>query len=285
MSTKEWVLLAEDGASIYQECFYDFDRFDLNPNPAVIQINNPKNFSVSRAECPAGNSISQINLEIPAQEFDEIAAAWCLKRQLNTNKYSLEDLLDKSDIQRQVNEKGELSSGTGEECDQEPDTYSGLETLFDKEQRAIKDPTIFYRFFSQEDIATIEKASVIATPAWKFYVCVDEDYLHPSGCTLKAGTFIFSDCDLKLLKFLTDYPNSSKIMYEVEPGAESEVIAKIYITGLEDAGNSPDWIVIDKERPLTSDEEESFLRKNIIASGRTEPLHFGDRAEFSEIEV
>jgi len=274
MSTKEWVFKGVSGANIYQECFYDFDRFDLNPNPAVIQINNPTNFSVSREECPAGTSISQISVEISAQEFDEIAAAWCLKRQLN-----------KSDFKRQVNEKGELSSGAGEECDQEPDTYSGLETLFDKEQRAIKDPTSFYRFFSQEDIATIEKASVLATPAWKFYVSVDEDYLHPSGCTLKAGTFIFSDCDLKLLKFLTDYPNSSKIMYEVAPGAESEVIAKIYVTGLEDAGNSPDWIVIDKERPLTSDEEESFLRKNIIASGRTEPLHFGDRAEFSEIEV
>ena len=50
MSTNEWVSSHEDGASIYQECFYDFEKYDVNSNPAVIQANNPTNFSITREE-------------------------------------------------------------------------------------------------------------------------------------------------------------------------------------------------------------------------------------------
>ena len=277
MSTKEWVIQRDGGASIYQECFYDFDKFELNPNPVVLQVDNPTNFFVSREELHTGNTFSQIMLEISAQEFDEIAAAWCLKRKLNINKFTHDELLNKSELEDDT-----------QSCRSEDrlDRPSGnLDSLFDKELRAINDPTIFYRFFSPEDTSTVEKASVLANSAWKFYVSVDEDYRHPKGGIIKAGSFIFSDCSVKLLKFLTDYPNSSKVMYEVETGIDSEVLAKIFIHPLEELGNSPDWIVIDEERPLTVEEEDRFLRKNIIASGHTEPLYFGERSNFSEIEV
>lgn len=69
MSTKEWVSQPENGVGIYQECIYDSDNYDVNPNPTVIQIDH----SAETA----------------------IATDWCKKRSLNTNNYKLEELLSK----------------------------------------------------------------------------------------------------------------------------------------------------------------------------------------------
>ena len=83
MSTKEWVSSHSDGASIYQECFYDSEKHDINPNPAVVQVDGPCNYSVTREEYADGRPCSQLVVEVPADRFDEIAIAWCKKRKLH----------------------------------------------------------------------------------------------------------------------------------------------------------------------------------------------------------
>lgn len=82
MSTKEWISIEQDGVNLYQECFYDFEKNVTNPNPAVIQIENPASFSISREECAGTKPFSQLIVEIPAERFDEIAIAWCKVRKL-----------------------------------------------------------------------------------------------------------------------------------------------------------------------------------------------------------
>ncbi len=83
MSTKELVFSHPEGASIYQECFYDFEKHVANPNPAVIQIENPGQFSITREEHAGAKPFSKLVVEIPAEHFDEIAVAWCKKRKLH----------------------------------------------------------------------------------------------------------------------------------------------------------------------------------------------------------
>lgn len=110
MSTKEWVSSHQDGAGIYQECIYYSENYDVNPNPAVIQVNNPTNFSITREEFVQGKSFSQLLVEVPAKRFDEIALSWCKKRHLNTNKYSLDELLKKGTFKWPITEN-ELIDG------------------------------------------------------------------------------------------------------------------------------------------------------------------------------
>ena len=82
MSTKEWISSQQDGASLYQECFYDFEKHATNPNPAVIQIENPGSFSITQEDLAGAGPYSQLVVEIPAERFDEIAIAWCKSRKL-----------------------------------------------------------------------------------------------------------------------------------------------------------------------------------------------------------
>jgi hypothetical protein len=74
MSTKEWVY-EQDNPDIgcYQEITLDDD---IN-NPAVIQVNNPEEFSIAKTEFS-----EQLTVAIPAEVFDKIAIAWCHKRKL-----------------------------------------------------------------------------------------------------------------------------------------------------------------------------------------------------------
>lgn len=283
-SDKEWLLESKSGISIYQICS-DSDRCKTNPNLVVIKIENPSEFSVCRGEWPAETPESPLVVGIPVDDFDEIAAAWCLKRRLIIGNYSPDKMLNKRGLKTQENKEDELLSLTETVSEQEHCVSSDQKSLFDEDMRAIDDPTIFYRLFSSDDFDYSEKAAFLAATEWSFYVSVDEDYTHPSGCIIKSGVFIFSDCPVKLLKFLTDYSNSSKVIYEVDDEFGNDVIAQIYIEPLQKIGNDPYWINIDKERSLSSVEEDRYLREHIIDSGFTKPLHFGDRKEFIDIEL
>jgi hypothetical protein len=96
MSTKEWISEPADGVGIFQECIYDSDANDVNPNPAVIQVDHSANTAITQKitndELPYQFTLQA---SIPAKTFDRIAVDWCKKRSLNTNKYSLEELLSK----------------------------------------------------------------------------------------------------------------------------------------------------------------------------------------------
>ena len=96
MSTKEWVSEPEDGVGIYQECIYDSDNYDVNPNPTVIQIDHSAETAIAQ-KISNDKLASQFTLQvsIPATTFDRIATDWCKKRSLNTNNYELEELISK----------------------------------------------------------------------------------------------------------------------------------------------------------------------------------------------
>lgn len=74
MSTKDWVY-EQDNPDI--GCYQEITIEDDNNNPAVIQLNNPKEFSITKREFN-----EQITVTIPAEVFDKIAIAWCRKRKL-----------------------------------------------------------------------------------------------------------------------------------------------------------------------------------------------------------
>lgn len=91
MSTKEWVSEPTDGVGVYQECIYDSDNDDVNPNPAVIQLDQSADTSITQKII--NNELAlryTLEASIPAEAFDRIAIDWCRKRNLNTNIYSLE---------------------------------------------------------------------------------------------------------------------------------------------------------------------------------------------------
>ncbi|WP_370245939.1 hypothetical protein [Marisediminitalea sp.] len=96
MSTKDWISEPADGVGIFQECVYDSVINDVNPNPAVIQVDHTAETTITQKVIndELGSRFT-MEASIPAKTFDKIAAHWCKKRSLNTNKYSLEELLSK----------------------------------------------------------------------------------------------------------------------------------------------------------------------------------------------
>lgn len=76
----DWVVKNKDGVSVYQKRLSNSEQHQVNANMVVIQVNN-------------------LSVEVPATCFDEIAIAWCKNRNLNTNKYTLEELLANSEFQ------------------------------------------------------------------------------------------------------------------------------------------------------------------------------------------
>ena len=99
MSTKEWISDLTNGVGVYQECIYDSDYNVVNPNPAVIQLDHSAETTITQKVINDG-LVSRFTLEasIPATTFDRIAIDWCKKRSLNTNKYSLKELLSRTNV-------------------------------------------------------------------------------------------------------------------------------------------------------------------------------------------
>lgn len=80
---KEWVY-QEDSIGIYQDSFYDFDIYKVNPNNAVIQCEPAVNFSVESNENNNGVS-SKLTVEVPANIMDMIASSWVKQREIEPN--------------------------------------------------------------------------------------------------------------------------------------------------------------------------------------------------------
>ncbi|MGI2103470.1 hypothetical protein ACRN9O_22140 [Shewanella oncorhynchi] len=78
MSTKEWVYQDNELFGLYQEITFDKD----NDNPAVIEITNPIDFKIIYESNAEGKLFGRLEAEIPADVFDQIAIAWCKKREL-----------------------------------------------------------------------------------------------------------------------------------------------------------------------------------------------------------
>lgn len=50
-------------------------------------------------------SAAQVSVKIPSESFDVIARDWCKKRELNTDKYTLGEILSQSNFQWPIDEK------------------------------------------------------------------------------------------------------------------------------------------------------------------------------------
>lgn len=99
MSTKEWISDLTNSVGVYQECIYDSGNHVVNPNPAVIQLDHSAGTTISH-KMINDELGSRFTLEasLPATTFDKIATDWCKKRSLNTNKYSLKELLSRNNV-------------------------------------------------------------------------------------------------------------------------------------------------------------------------------------------
>jgi hypothetical protein len=79
MTNKEYVYQEDGRTVLYQESTSNKN----NDNPAIIQITNSADFSISSESNAEGKSIKKLIAEIPADVFDKIAIAWCKKRKLH----------------------------------------------------------------------------------------------------------------------------------------------------------------------------------------------------------
>lgn len=101
MSTKEWISAPKDGVGVYQERNYDSDINEVNTNPAVIQLKQAAEAAITQKVVNKESCFQFImQFSVPAKTFDKIAIDWCKNRKLNTNKYTLVELLSKSNSQQ-----------------------------------------------------------------------------------------------------------------------------------------------------------------------------------------
>lgn len=101
MGAKEWVSQQQQ-FGLYQDLNFDTEE-DVNESPAVIQIENPDDYKIESLTL-SGGVFSKLTVEIPAEVFDEFCRQWVKKRNLNTNKYTLEELLVKCSSESLVSE-------------------------------------------------------------------------------------------------------------------------------------------------------------------------------------
>lgn len=91
MSNKAWIL-NEDHIELYQEFTFDEEN-GTNPNHVVMDVRKPIHYNV---ECRSNNNdiSAYLSLCIPSSDMDRLAIAWCKHRDLSTNKYTLNELLE-----------------------------------------------------------------------------------------------------------------------------------------------------------------------------------------------
>jgi hypothetical protein len=102
MSTKDWIVYAEEGAGLFQ----DVNLGKENNNPATIEIKNPIDFIIESESNAGGKVMSLLKVDIPAERFDELAVAWIKHRRILTrsSQDTLEELLDKCDFKWPITE-------------------------------------------------------------------------------------------------------------------------------------------------------------------------------------
>jgi hypothetical protein len=88
------------GAGLYQ--YLSLDKH--NSNPAAIEIENPTDFRIERETLENGRAYFSLTVEVPAEQFDDIAIAWVKHREIKArlNKYTLETLLTKCDFNKLI---------------------------------------------------------------------------------------------------------------------------------------------------------------------------------------
>lgn len=102
MCKKDLISVAPNAVSLYQLCSDEADSNKTQSAPVILQMDISATHLTLQ---PIRLSASQVSIKIPSESFDVIAQDWCKKRELNTNKYTLEEILNKCNFQRPIDEK------------------------------------------------------------------------------------------------------------------------------------------------------------------------------------
>lgn len=101
---------------------------DLEFDPVISDIHNCDNSNVMNFTIEHSSSLNvtkghhgdvdsfRLSVNIPVKILDKLAVAWCKKRQLNANKYAIEELFSKDKFKWPVSEE-ELLEGLDEVID------------------------------------------------------------------------------------------------------------------------------------------------------------------------
>lgn len=98
MCKKDLISVAPNAVSLYQLCGDEADSNKTQSASVILQMD-------ISATHPTRLSASQVSVKIPSESFDVIAQDWCKKREIITNKYTLEEILNKCNFQRPIDEK------------------------------------------------------------------------------------------------------------------------------------------------------------------------------------
>jgi len=102
MSKKSLISQASTALSLYQIDNNESGNSEALPPESSAQIDIVVSHSMP---LPVEILDSQVSVKIPAEFFDVIARDWCEKREIITNKYTLEELLSPNDFHWPVGEK------------------------------------------------------------------------------------------------------------------------------------------------------------------------------------
>jgi len=102
MCKKDLISVAPNAVNLYQLCDDEADSNKTQSAPVILQMDisaTPPTLQPMRI------SASQVSVTIPSESFDVIARDWCKRRELNTNKYTLEEILTQCNFQWPIDEK------------------------------------------------------------------------------------------------------------------------------------------------------------------------------------
>ncbi len=102
MCKKDLISVAPNAVSLYQLSDDGVDSNDTKSAPVIIQMDISAELPKM---LPVRISASQVSVTIPSESFDVITRDWCKRRELNTNKYTLEEILTQCNFQWPIDEK------------------------------------------------------------------------------------------------------------------------------------------------------------------------------------
>lgn len=136
MCEKNLISVAPNAVSLYQLRDDGADSNETKSAPVIIQMDISAALPKMQ---PLRISASQVSVKIPSESFDVIARDWCKRRELNTNKYTLEEILTQCNFQWSIDEKA-LVDG----LDEWVEDLSLAKQVNEREQRGEKEVVLTF---------------------------------------------------------------------------------------------------------------------------------------------
>ncbi|WP_032095622.1 MULTISPECIES: hypothetical protein [unclassified Alteromonas] len=136
MCKKDLISLAPNAVSLYQSCEDAAGHNETQSTNVIIQMDISATHPTLE---PIKILASQVWVKIPCESFDVIARDWCKKRELNTNKFTLEELLSQCTFQWPIVEKTLIDG-----LDEWVEDLSLTEQVNEREQQDEKEVVLHY---------------------------------------------------------------------------------------------------------------------------------------------